>query len=318
MDAAFTSARVSLSLLVAKRRTRTPCLEKWPAYRCASVWRWKATSSLPDTRGRAGSAEIDRRSYRKGRSVADAGFPFRGTANLTITPPSVEASGANAAWKAARCTMASLDRDFLAAMASERNPAHRAQVHKAALAYTRWRSSNDREANRARAQRRTHGLTYAPDDRESCSMSLTCTCGAAKTSKGSSIWSARNVSLQTILIYPSWRLGVLRHEQANQAAEWQRSLELRGRRSYSGARQGATLQARGRKLSLRTREAHFTSRYSGEAEPGLAHEVLATGNAFCRHRVGMNYTPPERSASFCIRRQALRRHHQRARWVGPE
>jgi len=60
--------------------------------------------------------------------------PSAGAANLAITPPTVEDSGANAAVESEAVHNGVVDRDFLAAMASEAQSGAPGANHKAALA----------------------------------------------------------------------------------------------------------------------------------------------------------------------------------------
>jgi len=87
----------------------------------------------------------------------------------------------------------------------------------------------------------------------------------------------------------------------------QRSLELRPDAEVtSGARQGATRQARGRKLSREREPAIFTLRYSGEAEPGLAHEVLrALESILPPSSRNWNYTPARTDRVILYTQQAF-------------
>jgi len=91
--------------------------------------------------------------------------PSVGAANLAITPPSVEASGANAAVESGAVHDGIIDRDFLAAMASEAQSGAPGTSHKAALAYhavAQFELSRG-DMERALNDERT-ALSYAPDD----------------------------------------------------------------------------------------------------------------------------------------------------------
>jgi tetratricopeptide (TPR) repeat protein len=88
-----------------------------------------------------------------------------GAANLNITPPSVESSGANDAVESGAVHSGVVDRDFLATMASEAQSGAPGANHKAALAYhavAQFELSRG-DTERALTDERT-GLTYAPED----------------------------------------------------------------------------------------------------------------------------------------------------------
>src|SRR6266852_8130169 len=91
--------------------------------------------------------------------------PSAGAANLAITPPSLEPSGANAAVESGAVHDGVIDRDFLATMASEAQSGAAGANHKAALAYhavAQFELSRG-DMERALNDERT-ALTYAPDD----------------------------------------------------------------------------------------------------------------------------------------------------------
>src|SRR5258708_16283857 len=81
----------------------------------------------------------------------------------------------------------------------------------------------------------------------------------------------------------------------NQAvSEWQRALELRPDAEVQAALEKAQRDKQEEENYRENESSHFTLRYSGESEPGLAREILrALETHFSAIESELNYTPPE-------------------------
>src|SRR5260370_7986627 len=89
-------------------------------------------------------------------------------------------------------------------------------------------------------------------------------------------------------------------------SEWQRGVELRPDAEVQAALEKAQRDKQEEENYRENESSHFTLRYSGESEPGLAREMLRTLEAhFSAIESELNYTPPEPIAVILYTRQAF-------------
>jgi hypothetical protein len=100
-------------------------------------------------------------------------------------------------------------------------------------------------------------------------------------------------------------------------AEWQRSLALRPDPEIQAALDKALRDKQEEENYRENESSHFTLRYSGEAEPGLAHEVLrALEMHFAAIESELSYTPPEPIGVILYTQQAFADITSAPGWVG--
>jgi len=100
-------------------------------------------------------------------------------------------------------------------------------------------------------------------------------------------------------------------------AEWQRSLALRPDAEVQAALDKALRDKQEEENYRENESSHFTLRYSGEAEPGLAHEVLrALEMHFSAIESELSYTPPEPIGVILYTQQAFADITSAPGWVG--
>jgi len=243
-----------------------------------------------------------------------------GAANLAITPPSVEASGANAAVESGAVHDGIIDRDFLAAMASEAQSGAPGASHKAALAYhavAQFELSRG-DMERALNDERT-ALTYAPDDAGILLNVAYLHLRRSENKQGLEyLERAQRVAPNNPDISKLAGWAYYGMNKLNQAvAEWQRSLALRPDPEVQAALDKALRDKHEEENYRENESSHFTLRYSGEAEPGLAHEVLrALETHFAAIESELNYTPPEPIGVILYTQQAFADITSAPGWVG--
>jgi hypothetical protein len=104
----------------------------------------------------------------------------------------------------------------------------------------------------------------------------------------------------------------------NQAvSEWQRALALRPDAEVQAALEKAQRDKQEEENYRENESSHFTLRYSGESEPGLAREMLrALETHFSAIESELNYTPPEPIGVILYTRQAFADITRAPGWVG--
>src|SRR6266849_1693961 len=220
-----------------------------------------------------------------------------GAANLAITPPSVEASGANAAVESGAVHDGVIDRDFLATMASEAQSGAAGANHKAALAYhavAQFELSRG-DMERALNDERT-ALTYAPDDVGILLNVAYLHLRRSENKQGLDyLERAQRVAPNNPGVSQLAGWAYYGMNKLNQAvAEWQRSLALRPDPEVQAALDKALRDKQEEENFRENESSHFILRYSGAAEPGLAREILRTlENHFAAIESELDFTPPE-------------------------
>jgi tetratricopeptide (TPR) repeat protein len=246
--------------------------------------------------------------------------PAAGAANLAITPPSIEATGANAAVESGAVHEGSVDRDFLAAAATEARSGAPGANEKAALGYhaaAQFELSRG-DMEHALADERT-ALTYAPDD------PIVLLNVAYLHLRRSEFKQALEYLERAQRIAPEnpevpklagWAYyGMNKLEQA--VAEWQRALKLRPDAEVQAALDKALRDQQEEENYKENESSHFTLRYSGEAEPGLAREMLRALEAhFSAIESELNYTPPDPIGVILYTQQAFADITRAPGWVG--
>ncbi len=246
--------------------------------------------------------------------------PSAGAANLAITPPTVEDSGANAAVESGAVHNGVVDRDFLAAMASEAQSGAPGANHKAALAYhavAQFELSRG-DMERALNDERT-ALTYAPEDPGILLNVAYLHLRRSENKQGLDyLERARRVAPNNpdVSKLAGWAYYAMNNlKQA--VAEWQRSLALRPDAEVQAALDKALRDKQEEENYRENESSHFTLRYSGEAEPGLAHEVLrALETHFAAIESELSYTPPEPIGVILYTQQAFADITSAPGWVG--
>jgi tetratricopeptide (TPR) repeat protein len=243
-----------------------------------------------------------------------------GAANLNITPPSVESSGANDAVESGAVHSGVVDRDFLATMASEAQSGAPGANHKAALAYhavAQFELSRG-DTERALTDERT-GLTYAPEDPV---MLLNVAYLHLRRSENKQaldyLERAQRIAPNNPDVSKLAGWAYYGMNKLNQAvAEWQHSLTLRPDSEVRAALDKALRDKQEEENYRENESSHFTLRYSGAAEPGLAHEVLrALEMHFSAIESELNYTPPEPIGVILYTQQAFADITRAPGWVG--
>jgi tetratricopeptide (TPR) repeat protein len=243
-----------------------------------------------------------------------------GAANLAITPPSIETTGANAAVENGAVHDGFVDRDFMAGLASEAHSGGPAANHKAALAYhaaAQFELSHG-DMEHALTDERS-ALTYEPQDPI---MLLNVAYLHLRRSENKQaldyLERAQRVAPNNPDVSKLAGWAYYGMNKLNQAVtEWQHSLELRADPEVQAALDKALRDKQEEENYRENESSHFTLRYSGEAEPGLAREVLRTLEAhFAAIESELSYTPPEPIAVILYTQQAFADITNAPGWVG--
>ena len=241
-------------------------------------------------------------------------------ANLAMAPPAVESSLANAAAESAAVHDGAVDREFLAKAVAEArsgNPEANAAAAMAHHAVALFEMSHG-DLEHALADERT-ALTYAPED-PALLLSV-----AFLHLRRSEFKQALDYLERAKRVAPDnpdvaklagWAYYGL--NKLNEAVrEWQRALALRPDGEVQAALQKAQRDQQEEENYRENESAHFSLKYSGEAEPQLAREVLrALETHFSAIESELNYTPPEPIGVILYTQQAFADITQAPRWAG--
>jgi tetratricopeptide (TPR) repeat protein len=243
-----------------------------------------------------------------------------GAANLAITPPSIEPTAANVAAESGVVRDGAVDREFLAAMASEARSGAPGANEKAAVAHhaaAQFELSHG-DMERALADERT-ALTYSP---ENPLLLLNVAYMHLRRSEFKQALDyldrARRVAPDDPDVPKLAGWAYYGMNKLNQAvSEWQRALALRPDAEVQAALEKAQRDKQEEENYRENESSHFTLRYSGESEPGLAREILRTLEAhFSAIESELNYTPPEPIGVILYTRQAFADITRAPGWVG--
>jgi tetratricopeptide (TPR) repeat protein len=243
-----------------------------------------------------------------------------GASNLAITPPTIEATGASAAMESGAVHDGAVDRGFLAALESEARSGAGGANDKAAFAYhaaAQFELSRG-DLERALTDERT-ALRYSP---EHPIMLLNVAYLHLRRSEYKQaleyLERAQRVAPENpdVPKLAGWTYyGMNKLDQA--VAEWQRALKLRPDPEVQAALEKAQRDKQEEENYRENESSHFALRYSGEAEPGLAREVLrALEIHFSAIESELNYTPPDSIGVILYTRQAFADITRAPGWAG--
>ena len=253
-----------------------------------------------------------------GAGVADS--PAAAAASLAITPPFVDPGAAAAGIESAAVHDGSVDREFMAKVESEalsgsaEAKANAAMAHHAAAQFELSRG----DMEHALIDERT-ALTYAPDD-----PLLLLNVAYLHLRRGEYkqaldyLERARRVAPVSadVAKLMGWAYyGMNKLEQA--VAEWQRALALHPDAEVRAALEKAQRDQQEEQNYKENESSHFTLRYSGGAEPGLAREVLRVLEVhFSAIESELSYSPPEPIAVILYTEQAFADITRAPAWAG--
>jgi tetratricopeptide (TPR) repeat protein len=241
-------------------------------------------------------------------------------ASLTMAPPAAESSLANAAAESAAVHNGAVDREFLARAVAEArsgNPEANAAAAMAHHAVALFEMSHG-DLEHALADERT-ALTYAPED-PALLLSVAFLHLRRSEYRQALDYLDRAKRLAPdspdIAKLAGWAYYGL--NKLNDAVrEWQRALARRPDAEVQAALQKAQRDQQEEENYRENESSHFSLKYSGEAEPQLAREVLhALEKHFSAIESELNYTPPEPIGVILYTDQAFTDITRAPRWAG--
>ncbi len=256
----------------------------------------------------------------KGGVVQMPGSRMAGAANLAMTPPALKPTKANAEAERAAVHDGVVDREFLAAVASEARSGAPGANEKAAIAHHAAAQLElvRGDMEHALDDERT-ALTYAPDN---LVMLLNVAYLHLRRSEYKQaldyLERAQRIAPDNLDVakLTGWAYyGMNKLRQA--VAEWERALALKPDAEVQAALDKARRDQQEEENYRENESSHFTLRYSGEAEPGLAREVLrALETHFAAIESELNYTPPEPIGVILYTQQAFADITRAPGWAG--
>ena len=256
----------------------------------------------------------------RGGAVPMPDSPSASAASLAMTPPAMESSPANAAAENGAVHDGAVDREFLAkAVAEARSGAPEANnaaaiAHHAAALFELSRG----DLEHALADERT-ALIYAP---ENPAILLSAAFLHLRRSEYKQALDfldrAKRVAPENPDIPKLAGWAYYGMNKLNEAVrEWQRALALHPDAEVQAALEKAQRDKQEEENYRENESSHFTLRYSGEAEPQLAREVLrALEMHFSAIESELNYTPPEPIGVILYTQQAFADITQAPGWAG--
>jgi tetratricopeptide (TPR) repeat protein len=259
----------------------------------------------------------------KGGAVPMGGASGANAANLAITPPAMDAAvgGSGGGETEHRAVHdGAIDREYIAKLEGETrggSPAagiDAALGHHAAAMFELGRGDMDH----ALADERT-ALTYAPDEplllmnvaylhlrRSEYKQSLDYLARAQRV-------APNNADVAKLAGWAYY--GMNKMEQA--VSEWKRSLALRADAEVQSALDKALRDKQEEESYKENESSHFTLRYSGAAEPGLARDVLRTLEAhYSAIESELNFAPADSIGVILYTQQAFADITRAPGWVG--
>jgi hypothetical protein len=248
-------------------------------------------------------------------------MPSSGAASLAITPPRLESRSADAAAESGAVHDGVVDREFLAEVAGEaRRSGSPGANEKASIAYHAAAQLElvRGDMEHALDDERT-ALTYAPDNpvmlldvaylhlrRSEYKQALDYLERAQRV-------APENPDVPKLTGWAYYGMNKLRQA----VAEWERALALKPDAEVQAALDKARRDQQEEENYRENESSHFTLRYSGEAEPGLAREVLRALEAhFAAIESELGYTPPEPIGVILYTRQAFADITRAPGWAG--
>jgi len=256
----------------------------------------------------------------KGGARQMPGSATTGAANLNITPPSLEPSKANAAAENGAVHDGVIDREFLAAVASDARSGAPGANEKAAIAYHAAAQLElvHGDMEHALDDERT-ALTYEPDNPV---MLLNVAFLHLRRSEYKQALdylervqrvAPENPDVPKLTGWAYYGMNKLRQA----VAEWERALALKPDAEVQAALDKARRDQQEEENYRENESSHFTLRYSGEAEPELAREVLrALETHFSAIELELSYTPPEPIGVILYTQQAFADITRAPGWAG--
>jgi tetratricopeptide (TPR) repeat protein len=256
----------------------------------------------------------------KGGAAPMPDSPGAAAANLAISPPAIEISEASTEIERGAVHDGAIDRDYIAKLDGEARSGSRAANASAALAHhaaAQFELSHG-DMEHALADEHT-ALTYAPEQPDLL-MNVAYLHLRRSEFKQSLDYldRARRVAPANpdVPKLAGWAYyGMNKLEQA--VAEWRRALALRPDPEVQAALNKAQRDKQEEENYRENESTHFTLRYSGEAEPGLAHDVLRTLEMhFSAIESELNFTPPDSIGVILYTQQAFADITRAPGWVG--
>jgi len=255
----------------------------------------------------------------KNGSVPIAGGPGADAASLAIAPPELRPPGTDDVAHAA-VHDGSIDREYIAKLEGEaRTGGQRASFNAAVAHHTASMFELAHgDSEHALADERT-ALNYAPDE-PALLMNVAYVYLKRSEYKQSLDYleRARRFAPDEAEIpkLEGWAyFGLNRLDQA--VAEWKKSLAMRPDAEVQAALDKALRDKKEEESYKENESSHFTLRYNGAAEPGLARDVLRTLEMhYSAIESELNYSPPESIGVILYTQQAFQDITQAPGWVG--
>jgi tetratricopeptide (TPR) repeat protein len=254
----------------------------------------------------------------KGGAAPDS--PGAAAANLAISPPAIEISDANTEIERAVVHDGAIDRDFIAKFEGEARSGSRQANTIAALAHhaaAQFEVSHG-DMEHALADENS-ALIYAPDQPDLLMNMAYMHLRRSEYKQSLDFLERARRSAPNNPDVPKlagWAYyGMNKLDQA--VAEWRRALALRPDPEVRAALGKAQRDKQEEENYRENESAHFTLRYSGEAEPGLAHDVLRTLEMhFSAIESELNFTPPDSIGVILYTQQTFADITRAPGWVG--
>jgi Peptidase MA superfamily len=258
----------------------------------------------------------------RGGAVPIAGSPAETAANLAITPPAaaLEPSGGGSEIERGAVHDGGVDREYIAKLESAARGGGKNASIGAALAHhaaSQFELTHG-DMEHALEDERT-ALTYGPDE-PSLLMNVAYLHLRRSEYKQSLDYLERarraapdNPDVPKLAGWAYY--GLNKPDQA--VAEWKRSLALRPDAEVQAALEKAERDKREEESYRENESSHFTLRYSGEEEPGLARDVLRTLEAhYGEIESELNFSPPDSIGVVLYTQQAFADITRAPGWVG--
>jgi tetratricopeptide (TPR) repeat protein len=258
------------------------------------------------------------------RSIVDhierGGAMPSSAASLAMAPPAAESGLANAAAESGAVHDGTVDRAFLAKAVAEARSGNAQANAAAAMAHhaVALFEMSHGDLEHALADERS-ALTYAPNDPALLLSAAFLHLRRSEFKQGLDYLDrAKRVAPDNADIpkLAGWAYyGLNKPKEA--VREWQRALALRPDAEVQTALQKAQRDQQEEENYRENESSHFSLKYSGEAEPQLAREVLrALEMHFSAIESELNYTPPEPIGVILYTQQAFADITQAPGWVG--
>jgi tetratricopeptide (TPR) repeat protein len=258
----------------------------------------------------------------RGGAVPMSGSPAETAANLAITPPAptLEPKGGGSEIENGAVHDGAVDREYIAKLESAARGGGKSAGINAALAHhaaSQFELTHG-DMEHALEDERT-ALTYGPDD-PSLLMNVAYLHLRRSEYKQSLDYLERarraapdNPDVPKLAGWAYY--GLNKPDQA--VAEWKRSLALRPDTEVQAALEKAERDKREEESYRENESSHFTLRYSGEEEPGLAREVLRTLEIhYGEIESELNFSPPDSIGVVLYTQQAFADITRAPGWVG--